>query len=122
MKKTTKEKFLLYVNKYKDEFTIFKNEQLYCNLCSMVVDSSKKFVVEMHRKSKKHDRCYKNMLAEVKPFKTQQFLQNRDIVFEKHLLNAFLSTNTPLFRLNDPKFHSLFRYLGRTLPSVFYAY
>jgi len=82
----------------------------------MVVDSSRKSVVEMHRKSKKHESCYKNMLAEVKPFKTQQFLQNRDIVFAKHLLKAFLSTNTRLFRLNDPKFHSLFRYLGRTLP------
>ena len=28
------------------------------------MDSSRKSVVEMHRKSKEHDSCYKNILAE----------------------------------------------------------
>lgn len=43
-----------YRNKYRQEFSIKINDNLDCNLCICIVDVSRKFNVDAHRSTKKH--------------------------------------------------------------------
>lgn len=51
---TKRDKTAKYRDLYKGEFTITLNDDLCCNLCNYVVDSSRKSTVDKHRNRIKH--------------------------------------------------------------------
>ena len=44
------------VNEFSDEFMESINNQLYCNLCNCAVSCNKRFLVDSHRNTSKHQK------------------------------------------------------------------
>lgn len=112
--KTTKssriEKFIAMFTK--DEFCKHPTEELYCNLCGMIVSSDRKSSVDSHRMAQKH-------VLGLSKLKTsnQTFLTVENSEFTKKLISAFLSSDIPLSKLNNTEMKELFDLMGFKLPS-----
>jgi hypothetical protein len=119
MKLTKKEKSMVYINIHPKEFCLCKESDLFSKLCTVLVDSTRKSSVDIHRKSKKHVKELK--LIDAVKEKEQIFLKARDRNFEFLLLKAFLSSNTPLHRLNHSGFKEGFNYMKFPLPSEYFV-
>ena len=65
------------VKEFPDEFMKSINNQLYCNLCNYPVSCNKRFLVDSHRNTSKHQKAsdsrYKNLI----PQTLQTFLKEQ---------------------------------------------
>lgn len=106
-------KIASFIREFPKEFTSTPKRELYCNLCSKIVDHSKRFPVDRHRLSDKHQR----LLNLQQPSTSQQFIKIPQIDFTKKVTEAFLSADIPLYKLRNPKLRELFTCTGHPLPS-----
>ena len=96
---------------YPDEFSTTPNRDLRCNL---LVKCDKKFFVESHRKSKKHQR---KLETKSKSQRKQTFLQLDQENFKEQVVSSSLAADIPLHKLNHPSLKSLFATMGKVLSS-----
>lgn len=102
---------------YPDEFTKNPNNELYCKLCSCTVKCDKRFLVESHRKTSKHQKALRSRSALLTPHTSQTFLKSIDQNFGEKVTKAFLSADIPLYKLNNEHIKKLFQEIGHSLPS-----
>ena len=108
-----------YVARYPTEFMATTRGELFCTLCSTIVSHCKKFSIDKHRQSKKHQKAL--------PSTSQQRQQPLSIPTTSFDWNdyvgkvtaAFLSADIPLYKLNNPDLQALFKYVGQRAPSEF---
>ena len=92
---------------YVVEFIITPRGDLYCSLCSVLVKYEKRLYDKSHKKSQRDEREQAR----------QVFVKPPSCQFIKKVVSAFLATNIPLYKLNNPSLKSLFKSLGKELPS-----
>ena len=98
---------------YPGEFGSTPQGELYCNLCSVVVSHAKRFLVDSHRNTAKHQRG----LPQRVNIHAQQFLDCTTKDFAMNVLEAFLSADIPLWKLRNNKLKKLFQSIGHPLPA-----
>ena len=91
--------------------------QLYCNLCNCAVFCNKRFLVDSHRNTSKHQKALGSRCENLIPQTSKTFLQNSDTDFVEKVTKAFLSADIPLYKLNNTRIKNLFRDIGHRLPS-----
>ena len=98
------------------EFTKTPNNELYCNLCNCVVSCDKRFLVDSHRKTSKHQKALSRSELQM-PQSSQTFLRSSNSDFVEKVTKAFLSANIPLYKLNNKHVKNLFSDIGHSLPA-----
>ena len=93
------------------------NNQLYCNLCNCAVSCNKRFLVDSHRNTSKHQKALRSRPENLIPQTSQTFLRSSDTDFVVKIIKAFLSADIPLYKLNNTHIKNLFRDIGHRLPS-----
>ena len=99
---------------YPDEFSATPAGDLRCNLCDVLVKCDKKFFVEIHQKSKKHQG---KLETKSKCQSKQTFLHFDLVNFKEQVVSSFLAADIPLYKLNHPSLKSLFARMGKVLLS-----
>ena len=116
--KTTYEyKIKSMVKKFPDEFMQSINYELSCNLCHCAVSCNKRFLVDSHRNTSKHQKAFGSRSEDLIPQTSQTFLRSSDTDFVEKVTKAFLSPDIPLYQLNNKHIKNLFRDIGHRLPS-----
>ena len=105
------------VKEFPDQFMESINNQLYCNLCNCAVSCNKRFLVDSHRNTSKHQKALDSRSENLIPQTSQTFLRSSDTDFVKKVIKAFLSADIPLYKLNNTHIKNLFRHIGYRLPS-----
>ena len=88
------------VKEFRDNFMESINNQLYCNLCNCAVSCNKRFLVDSHRNTSKHQKALGSISENLIPQTSQLFLRSSDTDFVEKLTKAFLSADIPLYKLN----------------------
>ena len=104
----------LYEREFNDEFRVNPNNELHCILCNTTVNCEKRFRVNQHRESAKHKRASEHKSANQKK---QSFLPTAKTHFKLKLVEAFLSADIPLHKLQNQKIKDLFTDLGQPIES-----
>ena len=106
------------VKEFPDESMESINNQLYryYNLCNCAVSCNKRFLVDSHRNTSKHQKALGSRSENLIPQTSQTFLRSSDIDFVEKVTKAFLFTDIPLYKLNNTYIKNLFRDIGRRLP------
>ena len=94
------------VNEFPDESMESINNQLYCNLCNCAVFCNKRFFVDCHRNTSKHQKALGSRSENLIPQTSQTFLRNSDTNFVEMVT-----------KLNNTHIKNLFRDIGHRLPS-----
>ena len=89
------------VKEFPDEFMESINNQFYCNLCNCAVSFNKRFLVDSHRNTSKHQKALGSRSENLIPQTSQTFLRSSDIDFVEKVTKAFLSADIPLYKLNN---------------------
>lgn len=113
-KKADSYKVQAAVMEFPKEFVQAPNKLLYCKLCNCTVTCTKRFFIENHRKSGKHQRQLNQETSRPAP---QGFLKVVPMDFAEKVCEAFLSADIPLHKLNNRKLKELFEGMGNPLPS-----
>ena len=66
------------VKEFPDEFIKSVNNQLYCNLCNCAVSCNKRFLVDSHRITSKHQKAFGSRSENLIPQTSQTFLRSSD--------------------------------------------
>ncbi len=77
------------------EFTITPNNELYCNLCNCAVSCDKRFLVDSHRKTSKHQKALSRSELQMSQ-SLQTFLRSSNSDFVEKVTKAFLSADISL--------------------------
>ena len=93
------------------------NNQLYCNLCNCAVSCNKRFLVNSHRNTSKHQKALGSRSENLIPQTSQTFLRSSDTDFVEKVTKAFLSADIPFYKLNNTHTKNLFRDIGHRLSS-----
>ena len=93
------------------------NNQLYCNLCNCAVSCTKRFLVDSHRNTSKHQKALGSRSENLIPQTSQTYLRSSDTNFIKKVTKTFLSADIPLYKLNNSHIKNFFRHIGHRLPS-----
>ena len=104
------------VKEFPDEFMESINNQLYCNLCNCAVSCNKRFLVDCHRNTSKHQKALGGKSENLIPQPSQTFLRNSDTNFVENITKAVLSADVRLNKLNNTNIKNLFRDIGHRLP------
>ena len=104
------------VKEYSDEFMESVNNQLYCNLCNCAVSCNKRFLVDSHRNTSKHQKALGSRSKNLIPQTSQTFLRSSDTDFFEKITKAFLFADIPLYKFNNTHIKDHFRDIGHTLP------
>ena len=73
------------------------NSELYCNLCICTVSYNKRFLVDFHRNTSKHQQVLGSCRSEdLIPQTSQTFLRSSDTDFVEKVTKAFLFADTSL--------------------------
>ena len=104
------------VNEFPDEFTESINNQLYRNLCNCAVSCNKRFLVDSHQNTSKHQKALGSRYEHLIPQTSKTFLRSSDTDFVEKVTKAFLSADIPLYKLNNTHIKNLFRDIGHRLP------
>ena len=104
------------VKEFPDEFMESIN-QLYCNLCNCAVSCNKRFLVDSHRNTSKHQKALGSRSENLIPQTSQTFFRSSDTDFVEEVTKAFLFADIPLYKLNNTHIKNLFRDIGHRLPS-----
>ena len=117
VKTTYAYKIQFIVKEFPDEFMESINNQLYCNLCSCAVSGNKRFLVNSHRNTSKHQKAFGSRSENLIPQTLQTCLRSNDTDFVEKVTKAFLSADILLYKLNNTHIKNLFRDIGHRLPS-----
>ena len=79
------------VKEFSDEFMESINNQLYCNLCNCVVSCNKRFLVDSHQNTSKHQKALGSRSENLIPQALQTCLRSSDIDFVEKTTKALLS-------------------------------
>ena len=93
------------------------NNQLYCNLCSCAVSCNKRFLVDSHRNTSKHQKALGSRSENLIPQTSQTFLSSSDTDFVEKVTKTFLSADSLLYKLNNTHIKNFFRDIGHRLTS-----
>ena len=104
------------VKEFPDEFMRSINNELHRNLCYRAVSCNKRFLVS-HRNTSKLQKALGSRSEDLIPQTSQTFSRSSDTDFVEKVTKAFLSADTPLYKLNEPHIKNLFRDIGHRLPS-----
>ena len=77
------------------------NSQLYCNLCNCAVSCNKRFLVDSHRNTSKHQKAFGSRSENPIPQTLQMFLRSSDTDFVEKVIKAFLCADISLYKLNN---------------------
>ena len=110
-------KFQSIVQEFPDEFMESINNQLYCSLSNCAVSCNKRFLVDSHGNTSKHQKVLGSRSENLFPKTLQTFLKSSDTEFVEKVTKAFLSADIPLYKLNNTHIKNLFRDSGHRLPS-----
>ena len=80
---------------FSEEFMKSHNNELYCNLCRSTISCNKRFLVESHQNTCKHQKalgCRSELLI---PHTLQTFLRSSNTDFAENVTKAFLSADIP---------------------------
>lgn len=99
-----------YVENYPTEFSLHPTGMIYCNLCSTTVKSDKKWNLDHHRNTKRHQQ-----LMAKSSTGTSTFLTLPEI--SENVVRAFLEADIPLNKLRNPAIKDLFKNLNVPIPS-----
>ena len=102
---------------FADEFMKSINNQFYCNLCNCAAFCNKRFLVDSHRNTSKHQKALGSRFKNLIPQTLQTFLRNSDTDFVENVTEAFFSADIPLYKLNNMHIKNLFRDIDHRLPS-----
>ena len=100
------------VTEFPDEFTQSINNKLYCNLCNCAVSCNKRFLVDSHQNTAKHQKALDSRSENLIPHISQTFLRSSDTDFFEQVTKAFLSADIPLYKLHNTHIKNLFRDIG----------
>ena len=102
------------ISQFPGEFVRTPNKELFCNICSQVVNYGKLYFVDSHRRSARHQRG----ISQSGGNSTQQFFSPPSSSdFSKDVLKAFLAADIPLHKLRNRELRSLFSSIGHPLPA-----
>ena len=93
------------------------SNQLYCNLCYCAVSCNKRFLVDSHRNTSKHQKALGSKSENLIPQTSQTFLRSSDTHFVEKVTKAVLSADIPLYKLNNTHIKNLFCDNSHGLPS-----
>ena len=105
------------VKKFPDEFMKSINNQSYCNLCNCAVSRNKRFLVDSHRNTSKHQKALRRRSQNLIPQTLQTLSRSSDYNFVEKVTKAFLFADIPLYKLNNTHTKNLIRDIGHRLPS-----
>ena len=105
------------VKELPDEFMESISNQLYCNLCNCVVSCNKRFLVDSHRNTSKHQKALGGRSENLIPQTSQTFLRSSDTDFVEKVTKAFMSADILLYKLNNTDIKNLFPDIGYRLQS-----
>ena len=88
-----------YVKQYPQEFSCNPQNDLYCQLCATIVRCDKRFHVEQHRQSAKHQ---KKIAPAKKTLNKQSFVPICQRDFTKKVVTAFLEADIPRISFSMP--------------------
>ena len=100
------------LHEYASEFTSTPKDELFRKVCDCIVKCDKKFMMDSHHGSAKHQRGFLHEKAS-----TQTFLKTPILDFAKKVTKAFLCVDIALHKLRNSYLSSLFKELGNPLPS-----
>ena len=100
------------LHEYASKFTSTPKGELFCKVCDCIVKCDKKFMVDSHRGSAKHQRGFLHEKAS-----TQTFLETAVPDFAEKVTKAFFCADIPLHTLRNSHLSSLFKELSNPLPS-----
>ena len=69
------------VKEFSDEFMVSINNQLYCNLCNCAVSCNKRFLVDSHLNTSKHQKALGSRSEHLISHASQTFLRSSDADF-----------------------------------------
>ena len=69
------------VNEFPGEVMESINNQFYCNLCNCAVSCNKRFLVDFHRNTSKHQKVLSSKSENLIPQTSQKFLRSSDTDF-----------------------------------------
>ena len=104
------------VKDFVDEFMESINNQFYCNLCKCAVSCTKRFLVDSHRNTSKHQNAFGSRSENLIPQILQTFLSS-DTDFVEKVTKAFLSADIAFYKINNTHIKHLFSDIGHRLPS-----
>ena len=99
------------LHKYASEFTSTPKGKLFCKVYDCIVKCDKKFMVDSHRGSAKHQRGF----LHEKTISTPTFLKTPIPDSAEKVTKAFLCADIPLHKLRNSHLSSLFKKLGNPL-------
>ena len=105
------------VKELPDEFMESINNQLYCNLCNCSVSCNKRYLVDSHQNTSKHQKALGSRYENLIPQTSQTFLRSSDTDFVEKVTKTFLSVDIALYKLNNTHIKNLFRDIGHRLLS-----
>ena len=105
------------VKEFPDEFIQRINNELYCNLSNCAVSCNKRFLVDFHRNTSKHQKALGSRSEDPIPQTSQTVLRSSDTDFVEKVTKAFLSADIPLYKLNNTHIKNLFCDIGHILLS-----
>lgn len=114
-KMSTISKCRKYVAEFRAEFKLSSSNYLFCNICSIVVQSDRRSTVLRHRETEKHKRSLMQIQIPGQTFLPNEITSRND--FTDKVVLAFLSSDIPLYKINNPYLKDLFRYINKELPS-----
>ena len=85
-------------NKFPAEFSKTAMNQSFSKLCECVVTCSKQFFEDSHRQTAKRQKQFSQ-----KPIGSHSFLKLSSQDFATKVTEAFLSSDNPLYKLNNPE-------------------
>ena len=100
------------LHEYASEFTSTPKGELFCKLCNCIMKCNKKFMVDSHHGSAKHQKGFLHEKAGM-----QTFLKTPLPDFAEKVTKAFLCADIPLHKLRNSHLSYLFKEFGNALPS-----
>ena len=71
------------------------------NLCNCAVSCNKRFLIDSHRNTSKHQKALCSRSENIIAQTSQTFLRRSDTEFVEKVAKAFLSADIPLYKLNN---------------------
>ena len=105
------------VKEFPNEFMESIDNQLHCNLCNCADSCYKRFLVDSHRNTSKHQKALGSRSENLILQTSQIFLRSSDTNSVEKLTKAFLYTDILLYKLNNTHIKNLFRDIGHRLAS-----
>ena len=104
------------IAKFPTEFIKTPTPDLFCNICSCVVQCDKQYKVDRHRQSAKHQKGLPSSSSSASQ-SAQTFIDIPSKDFTYNVTRAFLAADIPLKKLQNNELRQLFKDLGKKLPS-----